>query len=675
MKQERITRRDFLKSSVAGAVGITLMGLTGCTSPADNSTSASAAERTENNTTIAVTNAAVAEKKDTISWVEAADVIIVGGGGAGFCAAIEAGRAGASVLILEKAGLVGGDTNLSNGMLMAAGTDLQKTLAGCDTDTPQAFADQQVAYAQGYGDEDMIREMCLQSPDAVQFMVDLGRVYESVDIIPPVWDYDTETSWGPRSHWVQTTGTQNSKTGHFQSLKRTVDEMDHVKYYEETEVAHLIVNETHEVIGVKTVKGDCYRANKGVVLATASFGTNREMCKRYNKMQSWALGLYDKYHATSAPDQNQANTGDGIRMAQEIGADLALTPANVILDMNYMGGVGAGFYNTSMGLECTNPYFATSAPGKIFVNNRGQRFVQEDAHWGYVNQEVFNEAMRTNWEYDGDIKIWLIQDSACMAKDVLSMASLSDLTTNYGKLIQIADTLEELAEKIHVPADNLLETVARWNRISEEEKDPDFGRRTDFGKIETGPFYAYPYIPNTYGSLGGLRTDRDTRVIDVNGTAIPRLYAAGTIMSGMFCGPFYSACGWAILGTVHWGRKAGKNVAALEAWTTENVEVKETEGTAVMTGNGNYTAGTYTATAAGRNGDVTVEVTFSDTAITAVTVTEHGETQDIGTVAIEKLPERILAAQSADIDVISSVTITSEAILTAVKDCIQQAAK
>ncbi len=110
--------------------------------------------------------------------------------------------------------------------------------------------------------------------------------------------------------------------------------------------------------------------------------------------------------------------------------------------------------------------------------------------------------------------------------------------TTYGKMIQSADTLEELAEKIKVPYESLKETVERWNQFSENEEDPDFGRRANFGKIEKGPFYACPYIPNPLGALGGLRTDIDTHVIDVNGNVIKRLYAAGTIMSGMFCGPF-----------------------------------------------------------------------------------------------------------------------------------------
>ena len=120
---------------------------------------------------------ALADEAVSARWVDSADLVVVGGGGAGFCAAIEAANAGASVLVLEKAGFCGGNTQLSNGMLMAAGTKEQLELAGCDTDTPEAFAEQQVAYAQGHGDAEMIRDMCLHSPEAVEFMTGLGRVY------------------------------------------------------------------------------------------------------------------------------------------------------------------------------------------------------------------------------------------------------------------------------------------------------------------------------------------------------------------------------------------------------------------------------------------------------------------------------------------------------------------
>ncbi|MGI6689033.1 MAG: FAD-binding protein [Christensenellales bacterium] len=650
---KKITRRDFLKSSAMGAAGVAILGLTG------------KVEASESIEPIA------AIKANSLNWAESADMIVVGGGGAGFCAAIEAGRNGATVLILEKAGFVGGDTIMSNGMLMAAGTKVQEELRGITDDTPEIFAEQQIAYAQGYANEDMIREMCLKSPEAVQFMLDLGRVYEQCDIIPPIWSLDTENSWNYRSHWTasQTAGA-NSDIGHFGMLKKQVDKMDNVKYYLETEVAHLVCSSAGEVIGVQTSDGIYYRADKGVVIASSSFGANKDMARRYNPMQYWGLTINEKYKSYFY-NQIGTNTGDGIRMAQEIGADLALSPANVMLDNLYIGGVGSGRGNH------INEYNSTSIRGVILVNDKGLRFVQEDAHWGFVTQEVFKEALKINWTAETDIKVWAILDADSLQDNIIANARMQ-ADNPYGSLVQSADTLQELAEKIGISSIGLENTVARWNSFSETEIDHDFDRRTDFAKIETGPFYAMPFIPNLMGSHGGLRTDIDTRVLKPNGKPIPRLYAAGTSMSGNWVGQFYSACGWAILGTVHWGRKAGKNIAALDPWTTTPIAssisaISTPQDNLVVAGN--YTPGVYSAVGKGLNGDVPVSVEFSETSIVSINIGQNSETQGVGTAAIENFPARIIKAQSVDIDTISGATVTCNAIKQAVTDCIVQASK
>ena len=105
MMSKNISRRSFLKGAAAGALGLSTTAMLGA--------SAFAEEQAEDN---------------VVNWSDAADLVIVGGGGAGFSAAIEAARAGSSVLILEKSGLCGGDTLLSGGMIMVGGTQLQKDM-------------------------------------------------------------------------------------------------------------------------------------------------------------------------------------------------------------------------------------------------------------------------------------------------------------------------------------------------------------------------------------------------------------------------------------------------------------------------------------------------------------------------------------------------------------------
>lgn len=645
-----ISRRDFLRSSAKGVIGVAGLGVCGALAgPA----------------TALAEQAPASAPGAPVNWTDAADVVVVGGGGAGFCAAIEAARAGSSVLILEKGAFCGGDTGLSQGMIMAAGTQEQKELAGCDTDTPERFARQQVAYAQGYANAEMIREMCMDSPEHIRFLTDLGRVYKQVDVIPPAWEFDTEETWGPRSHW-----DKDGMTGHFTVLQDEANRLENVRCLTEKPAAHLISDGANGVIGVTTEDGCHYRANKGVVLASGSFGANREMARRYNRLLYWTQTVSEKMNVSSFATPN--NTGDGIRMAMEVGAGLALCDSTVTSNMIETGGVGSGHINDEMGLDYHNPYNSTAIPGRILVNSSGRRFVQEDALWGYVNKAVYQEAIRCDWTAETEPKIWFIQDAKWAEYDgIVCGTKLGNPAL--ASRFKSADTLEELAEMIGVPAKNLADTVARWNESCKAGVDEEFKRRADMETIEVGPFNAYPVAPVDSGSFGGVDTDIDTRVLDVDGNVIPRLFAAGTVMSGTWCGQFYASCGWAILGTVHWGRKAGVKSAALEPWTTEEVIPQRQTAPARAAANGNYKAGTYTAAAKGFGGDVPVTVTFSDREILSVEIGENSETPGIGGAALEKLPEKILNAQSADIDVLSGATYTSQAVLAAVKDCIAQA--
>lgn len=642
-----ISRRSFLKGAVAAAASAAVGAVPMMSAAAEESGA------------------------NAYNWADAADVVIVGGGGAGFSAAIEAGRAGASVLILEKAGFCGGNTALCGGMILAAGTPLQKELAGYDgTGDAERYAEQQIRYAQGYADEDMIREMCMESADDVQFMVDQGRVYKQVDIVPPVWSMDDDATWAPRCHW-----DNSNQTGHFVILQNTVSKMSNVRAVTNMEVVELIQNDAGAVIGVKTKDGSLVRANRGVILSCGSFDMNMEMSRSFNAQNYWALTVVSATGANSARSgQCVTNTGDGIRMAQKIGAALKLSDANCMAERQYYGGVGYGIINDMYGVDYHNEYNSVPIRGMICVNRNGLRFVQEDADWGYVTTESFKQCRKYGWQVGQPYVVWSIVDSNCLQSDMLAYSNTQD--PDYAKLVVSADTLEELATKAGIDAENLKDTVARWNAFSAAGKDPDYDRRTDFGTIEQGPFYAMPLVPNPMGSFGGVMTNRDTAVLDLDGNVIPGLYAAGTTMSGMYTGPFYPGCGYSILGVTHWGRKAGKVAAAAESWTDEPVQsmlgMDEEE---AVEGNGNYNPGVYVATSEGRNGPMKVNVTFSETAITGVVVIEHSETAGIGDAAIETLPGKIVRRQTVDVDSVAGATITSEAIKQAVADCIAQASK
>ena len=215
-------------------------------------------------------------------------------------------------------------------MILAGGTDYQVEMGIADT--REHFAAQQLAYHRAAGDLGMVEEMALGSPEAFDFMVGLGRTYDTISLMPAAWDYDAPETVAPRTHWEIA-----DSRDHFMKLLEAADETGAVHYYTDCEVTRLVTTDDNEDIGVQTANGDLFRADKGVILECGSFDKNIEMSKQYNPMNYWAMQYEEKYNYASNL-QTSSNTGDGIRMAQAIGADLMLSGANCISDLVWFGG-------------------------------------------------------------------------------------------------------------------------------------------------------------------------------------------------------------------------------------------------------------------------------------------------------------------------------------------------
>lgn len=540
-------RRDFLKA--IGAVGAVTVGagmLAGC-SPQSK---------------MAGTGDGKAVNADNVEWTDEADMVVVGGGGAGFCAAIEAAEAGSSVLILEKNSMCGGNTALCGGMMLTAGSPLQEELTGHKGDTAEAFTEQMLRWAQGFAEEDQITEMCQQAAGAADWMVSLGRTYDLCDPLPPIWALDDGFIDMPVPRALSCTGEADGLPTHFSILQKKLDTYDAVTVKTSVECNHLITDAEGLIVGVQSTDGDCFKAKKGVVLASASFDNNMEMAKALNPRQYWGLKRREMGLDHSICKDNPANTGDGIRMAMEVGADFTMSPAVFLVGEHYFGGISE--YATAVGSPTgSNAYKTAKNEGSILVNNRGQRYVQEDADWAYVTATSADEILKTGW-VDGkqESMVYILCDSDYYWQwESQGVTERVNATT-----IMSADSIEELAEVIGVPYDNSRETIDKWNSYCETGVDPDFDRRVDFGKIQTPPFYADIFKPAPLGTAGGVHANINCEVLDPQGEVIPRLYAAGMISSGSWIGRYYVGSGWAVLGTVVWGRKAGQNVAALDPW-------------------------------------------------------------------------------------------------------------
>ena len=478
-------------------------------------------------------------------WDEEADVVVVGGGGTGIVAAIAALEAGASVTVLEKAAVVGGTTSVSGGVIQASSTEFQRA-AGVEDDTPDAHFEYWVTAGEGIADPELVRVMADNAPDNIQWLVDHGVDYVSVYGVSPI-PYVDPAVMVPRIHVPAGKGeAAQVGTGavHVEILNGVAQGMG-ANIMLETGATGLVRDPEKGVIGVEAESGgdEIYvKAKRAVILATSGFDHNKEMSRAFSPQQLWALETGQCWCAPT-------NTGDGIRMAMELGAELA-----------GLGGT-IGVASTMIGVA---PLAAglPEIPG-IWVNKYGQRFVNEGAHYAYVMRAVFDQEQHIAWAiFDEGVK-----ELGGAAIGGIWGAWSDDLSEEIasGK-VKTGDSLSALASAIRVNGEQLEATVGKWNGDMAKGQDTLF--RKDYGLValDRSAYYATLITEVNLGSCGGLKINTEAQVVDVNGEVIPRLYAGG-MAAGGFIGPYYPGSGTAINSTVCFGRISGVNAAAEEAWS------------------------------------------------------------------------------------------------------------
>ncbi|MBR5559896.1 MAG: FAD-dependent oxidoreductase, partial [Clostridia bacterium] len=496
-----VSRRSFLKGAALSALGVATVGLV---------------------------PAGVAEE----NWDVTTDVLVVGAGGAGVSAAAEAAAAGAKVLIYEKAGIAGGTTNLSGGVMQAAGTRYQKELTKYQDDTPEKHAALWIKAGENYVDEALVTDLAKGAPEHIHWLADTcGIKWTSLYghcHIP----YVKEELYADRIHVYEGGGASGSGGIFVQAvLKYAQDNGAEIQY--NTEVTKLIQAEDGTIVGAEAVcdgKTVRVKANKGVILCTASIDQNKEMAKQYAPQHYYDLC---NNFVLAVP----TDTGDGIRMGMEIGADVAGFGGCI----DFCGRTGAATDNRA-------PYMAA-----FIVNQKGLRFVCEDATYAYHYRAIYQQTV----QHDGPT--YMVFGTSSFAAPGAAWTEESAKADAARGALYYGETIEELAAAIGVPAANLKAQLEMWNGYAAAGEDLQYGRKTGLAEI-TGPFYAYKNVAYNLGSLGGLKINLDAEVIDVNGNVIPHLYAAG-LNAGGWIGPYYPGSGTAIIGIVHWGRKAGAAAA------------------------------------------------------------------------------------------------------------------
>jgi len=438
------------------------------------------------------------------------DVVVVGSGGAGIAAAIEAAEAGAKVAVLEKLPMVGGSTLLSGGYVYGTGSAMQKKLG--IQDSPDALAQYWSDRAGGQVDQAQLKLVAEKSGETIDWLVGMGVKFNN-----PV---ATGTSPVLRSHQ-----TSNGGVGIINPMKAYADSRK-VEFFMETSATRLLTNGKGAVTGVaaKTKDGKTIEFHaKSVVLATGGFDRSPDL------------------EAKLTPDYQTPNTfvavgnkGEGLLMAQAVGAAL-----------EGHGGV-IGFRGVPGVTALDNPVGGLIWVPSLYVNKEGKRFVNESADYPVFHQELNKQTDKTSF---------LIFDAATYQPAL-------DKAVTDGKAYT-ADSLDALATAAGIDAKTLAATVAEYNAMIKKGKDTQFGKSLKgLPPVAKPKFYALQVVAATLGTMTGLKIDLDTHVLDAKGQPIPGLYAAGEIANGGFFNQVYPASGTSIQMSVTFGRIAGKTAAA-----------------------------------------------------------------------------------------------------------------
>ena len=509
---------------------------------------------------------AVAVEKAPVEDVEATyDVVVLGGGGAGLTASITAAQNGAKVILVEKAGSLGGNTLIAGQGFNAcdperqANTEMSEALLGqlksyLDLDPADfgAFAEVletvkgQINDYIASGSTTLFDSPELHMPHTymggkrtgldgtvIEPDLELARTFatnaldalEWAESIGAQWNDTTSTILGamwPRSHFLA--------NGNVITILTDAAKANGVEIVTDTRANELIVG-NGKVVGVKATTSAganvTLHANSGVVLATGGFSANAPMVVEYNNY--WP-GLSDTMPSTNAP----TITGDGIVMAKAVGADLVgmgfaqLMPSSHPVDGSLFSGIWG------------------SAETQVFVNKEGKRYVNE-----YAERDVLSKAALE--QTDGIFYI-ICDNKIAKNDDVAGMEAKGNVV--------VADTLEELAEKLGIPADTFVETIERYNSFVDAQKDDDFGKPLFGEKIDEAPFVATPRSPSLHHTMGGVKIDTNTHVISTEGNVIDGLYAAGEVTGGLHAGNRLG--GNAMTDFLVFGRIAGENAAKAE---------------------------------------------------------------------------------------------------------------
>ena len=443
-----------------------------------------------------------------------ADVVVIGAGGAGVAAAVEACDAGAKVVLLEKMPAIGGTTATSQGLVGGYESKFTKEM-----DVHYTFEEMYanlMSNASYRLDPTLTGITIEKSGETIDWMADrLGMNF-----------YQVTVGYGPLTmmHWIE-----NAGAGMKTAMEATLENSD-VELMLETRATELLVNEDGSVKGVKAVRGadTVIVYADSVVIATGGYANNPELTERLDPEKAGTYGI-----------GFAGATGDGIIMASNVGAALTHTGDMMCVLKDYE------IMSEHNGTSATaNVSSFISRDNTVLLGANGKRFVDEK-DIGYMTQKL-NSPVFDQMHKDGLGYVWAISDKASLeAKGVKRGLEMEFIT---------ADTFEELAAKMGLDEAAVVETLTNYNSYCETGHDPEFGRLL-LAKLEA-PYCAVKVVPCEIITYGGIARNENAEVIRADGTVIEGLYTAGEASANS------AYMGFTISNAFTWGRIAGNGAAA-----------------------------------------------------------------------------------------------------------------
>jgi uncharacterized protein with FMN-binding domain/succinate dehydrogenase/fumarate reductase flavoprotein subunit len=412
------------------------------------------------------------------------------------------------------------------------------------------------------------------------------------------------------------------------------------------------------------VEGKQYRirAKNGVVLCTGGFENNQQMIQDFYQMPyAYSKGaLY--------------NTGDGIKMAWNAGADLWHMGNVSGPDLNAIDKrVGRAYgCNIQGGHVLTGSLFTRG--NVIFVGPDGTRFVDESVTpgHGFINYHGMKLRMPV------PLPAYCVFDSAAFNTTIYHAWSDDKSKELAEGIIVQANTLDELARKLGLPSGSLSSTVSQYNQFCAEGRDIQFGRNREHlvPLARTGPYYAFEVFPTFTNTQGGPRRDAQGRIAGINGEPIPHLYSAGEL--GSIWGDIYQGAG-NLAECLAFGRISGTNAAAVKNDISQDsvmggrtpVNFKYVKTTPSYP----TAANEYIGAGSGIGGELIVKVSMDGTRIGSIQFLKINESVGISDKAVERIPAAIIRSQSTKVDVVTGASTTSRAIMAAVEDALGKAVR